>query len=57
MLIQNRIDYIDVSENIDLGRHLRHFLEMFENCATTWDLRFNEKSPEVKVRRSSLLTR
>ena len=53
MLIQNRIDYIDVSENIDLAGHLRHFLEMFENCATTWDLRFNEKSPEVKVRRSS----
>ena len=51
MLIQNRIAFIDVSEKIDLAKQLRHFLQSYENYAASWDLRFNEKSQEIKVER------
>ncbi len=35
MLIQNRIAGIDISENIDLGRQLRHFRGNFGGYAAT----------------------
>ena len=35
MLIQNRINDIDISEMIDLGRQLRHFLGNFGGYAAT----------------------
>ena len=44
MLIRNRIADIDISENIDLERQLRHFREVFDGYEATWDLRFDDTS-------------
>ena len=35
MLIRNRIANIDISENIDLQRQLRHFREVFDGYEAT----------------------
>ena len=53
MLIQDRIAIVNVSEKIDLGDQLRHFLAIFESHAARWDMHFNEKSQEIKVKRVS----
>ena len=53
MRIQNSITMINVSEKIDLADQLRHFLAIFESLAARWDLHFDEKSQEIKVKRVS----
>ena len=53
MRIQNRIAMANVSEKIDLGDQLRHFLAVSESPAARWDLHFDEKSQEIKVKRVS----
>ncbi len=49
MLIRNRIADIDISENIDLQRQLRHFREVFDGYEATWDLRFDDTSRTNKI--------
>ena len=49
MLIRNRIADIDISENIDLERQLRHFREVFDGYEATWDLRFDDTSRTNKI--------
>ena len=49
MLIRNRIADINISENIDLERQLRHFRVIFDRYEATWDLRFDDTSRTIKI--------
>ena len=49
MLIQNRIADIDISENIDLERQLRHFRESFDGYVATWEPRFDDTSRTIEI--------